>query len=352
MNNHLKIFVLKYDYKIKTFLIDSILAPLMKKRGFNILPKSLKAKHKWGDKVRVSGVYECSLCGNYEAFKKNEYFSECQDCINSKRNKENQWYSTNEITYFLSKNTDIEFDRLTNISIKIADAITEYAGTIGFFLIHVLWFTFWILANTGWFGPEYMFDPFPYGLLTMVVSLEAIFLSTIILMSQNVTSKKDEMRSEHEYQVNLETEKNVAEILAMIKDIRKENSIRTEHIVDLKETVEEISDQIEDIEDGEIKDKTEEQTEEISEEELEEHVEKHEKESFEEQEDLLEEIGIDMVPESAPTIILEEEGLIDDEKSSEDITEKKKEKKIKQSSKPLKKKTKKPKSPRKKGKKK
>ncbi|MGV8087301.1 MAG: DUF1003 domain-containing protein [Candidatus Woesearchaeota archaeon] len=326
----------------------------MKKRGFNILPKSLKAKHKWGDKVYVSGVYECSLCGNYEAFKKNEYFSECQDCINSKRSKENQWYSTNEMVYFISKNIDIEFDKLTNISIKIADSITEYAGTIGFFLIHVLWFTFWILANTGWFGPEYMFDPFPYGLLTMVVSLEAIFLSTIILMSQNVTSKKDEMRSEHEYQVNLETEKNVAEILAMVKDIRKENSIRTEHLVDLKETVEEISDQIEENENNDNKTKDEEPTE-ITPEDLEDHVEKHEKESFEEQEDLLEEIGIDMVPESAPTAILEEEGIIEDkdEENKEDVTEKKKERKVKQTSKSSKKKSNKnPKTSKKKAKKK
>jgi uncharacterized membrane protein len=297
----------------------------MKKRGFNILPKSLKAKHNWGDKVYVSGIYECSLCGNYEAFKKNENFSECQDCINSKRNKENQWYSTNEVIYFLSKNIDIEFDRITTASIKIADSITEYAGTIGFFLLHVLWFTFWILANTGWFGPKYMFDPFPYGLLTMIVSLEAIFLSTIILMSQNVASKKNEMRSEHEYQVNLETEKNVAEILAMVKDIRKDNSIRTEHIVDIKETVEEISDQIEE----DNKDKTEEDKEsiEMTPENLEEHVEQHEKESFEEQEDLLDEIGIDMVPESAPTVILEEEGLVDEKEEDNKEVKKKVQKK-------------------------
>ena len=305
----------------------------MKKRGFNILPKSLKSKHEWGDKVYVSGIYECSLCGNYEAFKKNEYFSECQDCINSKRNKENQWYATNEVVYFLSKNMDIEFDRLMSVSIKIADAITEYAGTIGFFLLHVMWFTLWVFANIGWFGPKYMFDPFPFGLLTMIVSLEAIFLSTIILMSQNVASKKTEMRSEHEYQVNLETEKNVAEILAMVKDIRKDSSIRTEHIVDLKETVEEISDQIEE---NENKEKNEEPIE-ITPENIEEHVEQHEKESFEEQEILLDEIGIDMVPESAPTVILEEEGLVDEKKEATRKKTKKMKQHIKSSSKKSKK---------------
>jgi len=293
----------KKKAKNNTFLIYCIPAIDMKKRGFRIFPKSMKSKHEWGDKVLVSGVYECSICGNYEAFKKGENFSECQDCINSKRTEDNKWYATNELIYFISKNINLEFDRITGISVKIADAITEYAGTVGFFLVHVVWFTLWIFANNGYFGPEYVFDTFPYGLLTMIVSLEAIFLSTFILMSQNVAAKKSEMRAEHEYQVNLETEKNVAEILAMVKDIRTEGNIRTEHIEDLKETVEEISEHID----------IDEHKEDIKPKEIDEHVERHEKESFEEQEKLLDEIGIDIVPESAPPVILEEEEVIERE---------------------------------------
>jgi len=289
----------------------------MKKRGFSIFPKSMKTRHEWGDTVRVSGIYECSLCGNYEAFQKGENFSECQDCINSHREEENKWYTTNEFIYFLSKNTNIEFYKLTGISTKVADAIAGYAGTVGFFMLHVIWFTIWVLANTGQFGPEYMFDPFPFGLLTMIVSLEAIFLSTFILMSQNVAAKKSEMRAEHEYQVNLETEKNVAEILAMVKDIRQENSIRAEHIVDIKETVEEISEHIESDNDdetsridGDIGDQIDKHIEERIEDKIGEHIEQHEKESFEEHEKLLDEIGIDIIPESAPPVILEEEEMV------------------------------------------
>ena len=287
----------------------------MKKRGFSIFPKSMKTRHEWGDTVKVSGIYECSLCGNYEAFKKGENFSECQDCINSNREEENQWYTTNEFIYFLSKNTNIEFYKLTGISTKVADAIAIYAGTVGFFMLHVIWFTVWVLANTGQFGPEYMFDPFPFGLLTMIVSLEAIFLSTFILMSQNVAAKKSEMRAEHEYQVNLETEKNVAEILAMVKDIRQDNNIRAEHIVDIKETIEEISEHIDSDEDatsrieGDIEEHIDKHIEEKIEDEIEEHIEQHEKESFEEHEKLLDEIGIDIIPESAPPVILEEEEM-------------------------------------------
>lgn len=270
----------------------------MKKRGFRFIPKSMKSKHDWGDKVYVSGIYECSLCGNYQAFQKGENFSECQDCINSHRTEENRWYATNEFVYFLSKNINIEFEKIQGASIKVADAITEYAGTVGFFMLHVLWFAIWILVNRGVFGQEHVFDPFPFGLLTMIVSLEAIFLSTFILMSQNVAAKKSELRSEHEYQVNLETEKNVAEILAMVKDIRAEGHIRTEHIEDLKETVEEISEHIDTEEKVESK-------------EIDAEDEKEEKQEFEEHEKLLDEIGIDVIPESAPPVILEEEEVID-----------------------------------------
>jgi hypothetical protein len=117
-------------------------------------------------------------------------------------------------------------------------------------------------------------------------------------MSQNVASKKSEMRSEHEYQVNLETEKNVAEILAMVKDIRAEGHIRTEHIEDLKETVEEISEHIESEEESKSKS-------------IDAEDEKEEKQEFEEHEKLLDEIGIDVIPESAPPVILEEGDVID-----------------------------------------
>src|SRR5512140_1660868 len=67
---------------------------------------------------------------------------------------------------------------------RIADAITSFSGRMIFAYIHIVWFGIWILLNAGWFGLR-AFDPFPYGLLTMIVSLEAIFLSTFVLISQN-----------------------------------------------------------------------------------------------------------------------------------------------------------------------
>jgi uncharacterized membrane protein len=258
---------------------------MSKKRRFTLIPRKLKARYSWGDIVPASCVYECSLCGNYEAFKKGEHFSQCQDCINSHEIEDNKWYVTNEFVYFISKNINIEFDRLAGFQIKVADKMTEWAGSLGFVYLHILWFAAWISMNMGWFGSGYFFDPFPFGLLTMIVSLEAIFLATFIMISQNISSQKSELRAEHEYQVNLETEKNVAEILVMIKDIKKEAEFKTDALEDIKETIEEIVPEqtVEDVP-----------------------LEAIEKEHFEEQEQLLEDAGVDMIAESAPPMVLEE----------------------------------------------
>ena len=72
---------------------------------------------------------------------------------------------------------------------RIADIITSFSGRMIFAYVHIVWFVVWILLNTGRFGMR-AFDPFPYGLLTMIVSLEAIFLSTFVLISQNRRRRK------------------------------------------------------------------------------------------------------------------------------------------------------------------
>lgn len=82
---------------------------------------------------------------------------------------------------------------------RIADAITSFSGRMIFAYVHIIWFGIWILLNTGWFTAWFgvpVFDPFPYGLLTMVVSLEAIFLATFVLISQNRLSEETERRAD------------------------------------------------------------------------------------------------------------------------------------------------------------
>jgi uncharacterized membrane protein len=101
---------------------------------------------------------------------------------------------------------------------RIADAITSFSGRMVFAYIHVVWFGAWILLNAG-VGGLPPFDPFPYGLLTMIVSLEAIFLSTVVLISQNRLSAESEHRADLDLQIGLLTEHELTRVLQMLDAI-------------------------------------------------------------------------------------------------------------------------------------
>lgn len=98
---------------------------------------------------------------------------------------------------------------------RIADAITAFSGRMVFVYVHLVWFSLWIVINTGRVGLR-PFDPFPYGLLTMIVSLEAIFLATFVLISQNRLSDEAERRADLALQIGLVTEHEVTRILSML----------------------------------------------------------------------------------------------------------------------------------------
>jgi len=103
---------------------------------------------------------------------------------------------------------------------RIADVITSFSGRMLFAYIHIVWFGIWILLNTGVFGID-VFDPFPYGLLTMIVSLEAIFLSTFVLISQNRLSEETESRADLDLQIGLLTEHELTRVLQMLDAIQR-----------------------------------------------------------------------------------------------------------------------------------
>ena len=97
----------------------------------------------------------------------------------------------------------------------IADWLTSFASSTGFFVFHVLAFAGWLLWNSPFLGlPK--FDPFPFGLLMMIVSLEAIFLSIFVLMSQGRESRIGELREELTLQVNLKIEEEVTKTLHLV----------------------------------------------------------------------------------------------------------------------------------------
>jgi uncharacterized membrane protein len=175
-----------------------------------------------GGSVPRSAIYECSECENVTAYKRGELFIECENC--NPKIEGQYWYRTNEFVRFVSKNLNTEFDSIESLGLKISDKIAEFAGNIWFVLFHIIWFWWWVYVNTGNSSLGIKdFDPYPFGLLTMIVSLEAIFLATFILISQNRQSQKSELRAELDYQTNLNTEKDVAEVLSILRDLREEN---------------------------------------------------------------------------------------------------------------------------------
>jgi uncharacterized membrane protein len=107
---------------------------------------------------------------------------------------------------------------------RIADAITSFSGRMVFAYVHIVWFGIWILLNTGRFGIR-VFDPFPYGLLTMIVSLEAIFLSTFVLISQNRMGEETERRADLDLHIGLLTEHELTRVLQMLDAIQDKLNI-------------------------------------------------------------------------------------------------------------------------------
>ena len=120
--------------------------------------------------------------------------------------------SAERLRHTASRNVNVEAeDRRTTVQ-KAADWIADFSGSIPFLLLHIAFFAAWILLNVPRIPGAPMFDPFPYGLLTMVVSLEAIILSVFVLLSQNRQVAKERIRSDIEYEVNIKAEMEVAHL--------------------------------------------------------------------------------------------------------------------------------------------
>jgi len=122
---------------------------------------------------------------------------------------------------------------------RIADVITEFSGRMYFVYFHVVWFGIWILLNIRVFGIK-PFDPFPFGLLTMVVSLEAIFLATFVLISQNRLSAEADRRADLDLQMGLLTEHELTRVIKMLDAIQDKMGIDNDsdkELLDLEKDV-------------------------------------------------------------------------------------------------------------------
>ncbi len=114
-----------------------------------------------------------------------------------------------------SRNVNVETEDKRSRVMKVADWISEFSGSLEFLFIHIGLFFVWIIFNVSPLNrlvPFGDFDPFPFGLLTMCVSLEAIILSVFVLLSQNRQVARDRVRNDVEYDVNLKAELEIAHL--------------------------------------------------------------------------------------------------------------------------------------------
>jgi uncharacterized membrane protein len=126
---------------------------------------------------------------------------------------------------------DTAEDKRTSV-MKAADWISEFSGSIPFLLIHCVLFFIWIILNVKPLSRSAIggFDPYPFGLLTMAVSLEAIILSVFVLLSQNRQVSRDRVRNDIEYEVNLKAELEIAHLHERVEALEASALSRLERI--------------------------------------------------------------------------------------------------------------------------
>ena len=110
---------------------------------------------------------------------------------------------------------------------RIADAITRFSGSMAFVWLHLGVFGFWIVANLGWLGAFPKWDP-SFVVLAMVASVEAIFLSTFVLISQNRMAAVADKRADLDLQISLLAEHEVTKLATMVAAIAKHVGVQSE----------------------------------------------------------------------------------------------------------------------------
>lgn len=174
---------------------------------------------KKGESAPEARVYSCTRCGYLSALLKDELAGSCPNC--EVIGKKYSWQPTHHELVLRTKNIAQEVKARSTWSDKFSDKITSFCGNMWFVYVHVVWFSLWLWYNLTSPTP---FDPFPFGLLTLIVSLEAILLATFILISQNREAEISGLRSELDYQVDLKTEKIISEIRVALQEVRADLS--------------------------------------------------------------------------------------------------------------------------------
>lgn len=132
------------------------------------------------------------------------------------------------------KTLEARANRSRSISERVADTLTAQIGTMWFLILNATFFLTWLIINQGIIPGLPQFDPFPYGLLTTMVSLEAIFLAIIVLISQNRAARIADLREEIDLQINTIAEEEITKSISLLVMLLKKNGIDVSHDPDIQ----------------------------------------------------------------------------------------------------------------------
>jgi uncharacterized membrane protein len=116
----------------------------------------------------------------------------------------------------VARNAQDEIEDQRSVLEKFTDWIADFSGSMTFLLLNAGWFALWIYLNV---SGKAAFDPYPFGFLTMVVSLEAIILSILVLLAQNRQAAKDHIRDDVEYEINVKAEMEIAHLHEKVEEL-------------------------------------------------------------------------------------------------------------------------------------
>lgn len=104
----------------------------------------------------------------------------------------------------------------------LAERVSSFIGNPSFFVVHAFWFALWVAINTGIFAMVRAFDSYPFGLLGIMLAVEAIFITGFLLISQNRQSVHADKRAELDYEVNVRTYREIRQIKGMLEKLQRE----------------------------------------------------------------------------------------------------------------------------------
>ena len=144
-----------------------------------------------------------------------------------------QRVTVERLRHTATRNVNEELEDNRTLVQKSADWIAEFAGSVPFLLIHVGVFAFWLIVNWIHVPGIPQFDPYPFGFLTLAVSLEAIFLSVFVLLSQNRQAAKDRVHADIEYDINLKAELEIAHLHEKLDRLTGDVLVRLDRVQSL-----------------------------------------------------------------------------------------------------------------------